>query len=445
MSYLDNILFAIVLVIGFGYFINNIRKIKRNINLGIDVDRKDNPSARLKNMAMIALGQSKMVKRPVAGILHIIVYLGFIIINIELIEIIIDGLFGTHRAFAFLGTTYNVLIASFEILAFLVLVAVFVFWTRRNVVRLKRFMNPEMKGFPKNDANYILYFEVVLMSLFLLMNASDLHLQNVPGGFSHFIQAGSFPISQFIEPLFNGMSNEFVMLLTEVFWWLHIVGILVFMNYLYFSKHLHILLAFPNTYFANLNPMGQFDNLEAVTKEVKMMMDPNADPFAAAPAPAEGEVPAKFGASDVQDLNWVQLLNAYTCTECGRCTSSCPANQTGKKLSPRKIMMDTRDRLEEVGKNIDANKGVFIPDNKTLLNDYITAEELWACTSCNACVEECPVNISPLSIIMDMRRYLVMEQSAAPMPLNAMMTNIENNGAPWQFNQQDRLNWKNEN
>ena len=445
MSYLDNILFAIVLVIGFGYFINNIMKIKRNINLGIDVDRKDNPSARWKNMAMIALGQSKMVKRPVAGILHIIVYLGFIIINIELIEIIIDGLFGTHRVFAFLGTAYDVLIASFEILAFLVLVAVSVFWIRRNVVRLKRFMNPEMKGFPKSDANYILYFEVVLMTLFLLMNASDLHLQNVPGGFSHFIQAGSFPISQFIEPLFNGMSNEFVMLLTEIFWWLHIVGILIFMNYLYFSKHLHILLAFPNTYFANLNPMGQFDNLEAVTKEVKMMMDPNADPFAAAPAPAEGEVPAKFGASDVQDLNWVQLLNAYTCTECGRCTSSCPANQTGKKLSPRKIMMDTRDRLEEVGKNIDANKGVFIPDNKTLLNDYITAEELWACTSCNACVEECPVNISPLSIIMDMRRYLVMEQSAAPMSLNAMMTNIENNGAPWQFNQQDRLNWKDEN
>ncbi len=445
MSYLDNILFAIVLVIGFGYFINNIMKIKRNINLGIDVDRKDNPSARWKNMAMIALGQSKMVKRPVAGILHIIVYLGFMIINIELIEIIIDGLFGTHRVFAFLGTAYDLLIASFEILAFLVLVAVSVFWIRRNVVRLKRFMNPEMKGFPKSDANYILYFEVVLMTLFLLMNASDLHLQNVPGGFSHFIQAGSFPISQFIEPLFNGMSNEFVMLLTEIFWWLHIVGILIFMNYLYFSKHLHILLAFPNTYFANLNPMGQFDNLEAVTKEVKMMMDPNADPFAAAPAPADGEVPAKFGASDVQDLNWVQLLNAYTCTECGRCTSSCPANQTGKKLSPRKIMMDTRDRLEEVGKNIDANKGVFIPDNKTLLNDYITAEELWACTSCNACVEECPVNISPLSIIMDMRRYLVMEQSAAPMSLNAMMTNIENNGAPWQFNQQDRLNWKDEN
>jgi heterodisulfide reductase subunit C len=282
------------------------------------------------------------------------------------------------------------------------------------------------------------------MILFLLMNASDLHLQNVPGGFSHFHKAGTFPVSQFIAPMFNGMSNELVMMLFEVFWWVHIAGILVFMNYLYFSKHLHILLAFPNTYFADLNPKGKFDNLESVTKEVKLMMDPNADPFAAAPVD-ENAAPSKFGASDVQDLNWVQLLNAYTCTECGRCTSACPANQTGKKLSPRKIMMDTRDRLQEVGKNIDTNKGVFVPDSKTLLNDYITPEELWACTSCNACVEECPVNISPLSIIMDMRRYLVMEQSAAPMSLNAMMTNIENNGAPWQYSQQDRLNWKNEN
>lgn len=443
MSYLDNILFAILLVIGFGYFFNSVKKIIRNINLGTDVNRSDNPKARWTNMAMIALGQSKMVKRPIAGILHIIVYVGFVIINIELLEIIIDGLFGTHRVFAFLGTTYDVLIASFEILAFLVLVAVFAFWSRRNAIKLKRFVSSDLKGWPKSDANYILYFEVVLMTLFLLMNASDLHLQNVPGGFSHFIKAGSFPISQFIEPIFNGMSNELVMLLSEIFWWLHIVGILIFMNYLYFSKHLHILLAFPNTYFANLNPQGQFDNLESVTKEVKLMMDPNADPFAAAPVD-EDAVPSKFGASDIQDLNWVQLLNAYTCTECGRCTSSCPANITGKKLSPRKIMMDTRDRMEEVGRNIDANKGIFIPDNKTLLNDYITPEELWACTSCNACVEECPVNISPLSIIMDMRRYLVMEQSAAPMPLNAMMTNIENNGAPWQYNQQDRLNWKNE-
>ena len=442
MSYLDNILFAIVLGLGFGYFYLNIKKLVRNINLGIAVDRKDNVKARWKNMAMIALGQSKMVKRPVAGLLHIIVYVGFVIINIELLEIIIDGLFGTHRIFAFLGSIYNFLIASFEILAALVLVAVLIFWTRRNVIQLNRFRSSDLNGNPKKDANYILYFEVVLMTLFLLMNASDLHLQNVPGGYSHFIKAGSFPISQFLEPLFNGMSNELVMLLSELFWWLHIVGILVFMNYLYFSKHLHILLAFPNTYFANLNPEGQFDNLASVTNEVKLMMDPNADPFAAAPEPAI--TPSKFGANDVQDLNWVQLLNAYTCTECGRCTSSCPANQTGKKLSPRKIMMDTRDRLEEVGKNIDANKGVFIPDNKTLLNDYISSEELWACTSCNACVEECPVSISPLSIIMDMRRYLVMEQSAAPTALNAMMTNIENNGAPWQYNQQDRLNWKNE-
>ena len=420
----------------------NVKKIIRNIKLGTAVDRSDNPKERWKNMAMIALGQSKMVKRPVAGILHIVVYLGFIIINIELLEIIIDGLFGTHRVFAFLGGTYDFLIGSFEILAVLVLLAVFTFWTRRNIIRLKRFISSDLNGYPKNDANYILYFEVVLMSLFLLMNASDLHLQQVPGGFSHFIKAGSFPISQFIEPIFNGMSNELVMLLSEAFWWLHIIGILIFMNYLYFSKHLHILLAFPNTYFANLKPQGQFDNLSSVTNEVKLMMDPNTDPFAA-PADANA-APSKFGASDVMDLNWVQLMNAYTCTECGRCTSSCPANQTGKKLSPRKIMMDTRDRLEEVGRNIDKNKGVFVPDSVSLLNNYITAEELWACTSCNACVEECPVNISPLSIILDMRRYLVMEQSAAPMPLNAMMTNIENNGAPWQYNQQDRLNWKNE-
>nr|WP_315172027.1 (Fe-S)-binding protein [uncultured Flavobacterium sp.] len=442
MNFLDNVLFAIVLAIGFGYFFINVKKIIRNIKLGTAVDRSDNPKERWKNMAMIAMGQSKMVKRPVAGILHIVVYLGFIIINIELLEIIIDGLFGTHRVFAFLGATYDFLIGSFEILAVLVLLAVFTFWTRRNIIRLKRFISPDLNGYPKNDANYILYFEVVLMSLFLLMNASDLHLQQVPGSFSHFIKAGSFPISQFIEPIFNGMSNELVMLLSEAFWWLHIIGILIFMNYLYFSKHLHILLAFPNTYFANLKPQGQFDNLVSVTNEVKLMMDPNADPFA---APADANTaPSKFGASDVMDLNWVQLMNAYTCTECGRCTSSCPANQTGKKLSPRKIMMDTRDRLEEVGRNIDKNKGVFVPDSVSLLNNYITAEELWACTSCNACVEECPVNISPLSIILDMRRYLVMEQSAAPMPLNAMMTNIENNGAPWQYNQQDRLNWKNE-
>ncbi|SFA91744.1 4Fe-4S dicluster domain-containing protein [Flavobacterium swingsii] len=441
MSYLDNILFFVILSIGIGYFAINVKKILRNIKLGQDINRSDNPSERWKNMAMIALGQSKMVKRPVAGILHIFVYVGFVVINIEVLEIVIDGLFGTHRVFAFLGVFYNVLIGSFEILALLVLVAVIAFLIRRNIIKLKRFIHSDLKGWPKSDANYILYFEIVLMSLFLILNASDLWLQTM--NVHHYTHAGSFPISQFLAPIFNGMNESSVILIERAAWWLHICGILVFLNYLYFSKHLHILLAFPNTYFANLNPQGQFDNLESVTKEVKLMMDPNADPFAV-PAPDDNAVPSKFGAQDVQDLNWVQLLNAYTCTECGRCTSSCPANQTGKKLSPRKIMMDTRDRLVEVGNNIDTNKGVFIPDGKFLLGDYITPEELWACTSCNACVEECPVNISPLSIIMDMRRYLVMEQSAAPQSLNAMMTNIENNGAPWQYNQQDRLNWKNE-
>ncbi|WP_024769021.1 (Fe-S)-binding protein [Aquimarina macrocephali] len=441
MQYIPNILFILVLVAGIGYFTKNVRKVIRNIRLGKDVDRSDNKGERFKNMARIALGQSKMVRRPVAGILHIVVYLGFIIINIEVLEIIIDGIFGTHRIFAFLGGLYDFLIGSFEILAFLVFVGVVLFWIRRNVIKLKRFWNPEMKGWPKNDGNFILYFEMVLMTLFLVMNASDLQLQTL--GADHYIKAGAYPISQYISPLFNGMSETALIVLERACWWVHIIGILVFLNYLYFSKHLHILLAFPNTYYGDLNPKGELDNLEAVTKEVQLMMDPSADPFAApADDQQEGE-PEKFGASDVADLNWVQLLNAYTCTECGRCTSECPANQTGKKLSPRKIMMDTRDRLKELGDNIDKN-GSFVDDGKQLLNDYITPEELWACTSCNACVETCPVSISPLSIIIDMRRYLVMEQSAAPSDLNNMMTNIENNGAPWPFNQMDRLNWSNE-
>lgn len=440
MNFLDNIFFALLLAIGIGYFTINVKKLIQNINLGRDINRKDNPSERWKNMAMVALGQSKMVKRPIAGFLHIIVYVGFVIINIEVIEIIIDGLFGTHRVLSFMGIFYDILIGSFEILAFLVLVAVIIFWTRRNILKINRFSSSDLNGKPRKDANYILYFEMVLMSLFLLMNAADLHLQTL--GIGHYNQVGSFPISQFIAPIFNGMSEGLVVIIERTAWWFHIIGILIFLNYLYFSKHLHILLAFPNTYFADLNAKGKLDNLESVTNEVKLMMDPNADPFAAPSNPEA--VLAKFGASDVQDLNWVQLLNAYSCTECGRCTSSCPANITGKKLSPRKIMMDTRDRLEEVGKNIDLNKGVFVDDGKSLLNNYISPEELWACTSCNACVEECPINISPLSIIIDMRRYLVMEQSAAPTELNNVMTNIENNGAPWQYNQQDRLNWAKE-
>ncbi|EAR01076.1 (Fe-S)-binding protein [Maribacter sp. HTCC2170] len=440
MEYLPNILFAIVLIVGIGFFANNVKKLIRNIKLGKDVDVSDNKPQRWKNMTKIALGQTKMVVRPIPGILHILVYVGFIIINLEVLEIVIDGLLGTHRVFAGLGGLYNFLIASFEILAFLVILSVIIFWIRRNVIRLQRFIKPEMKGWPKNDGNMILYIELVLMCLFLSMNAADFQLQQF--NTEHYTQAGSFPISQFLIPLFDGLSIETLIIIERSTWWLHIVGILFFLNYLYYSKHLHILLAFPNTYFGKLGAKGKIKNLDSVTKEVMLMMDPSADPYA---APTEdAAAPEKFGASDVKDLNWVQLLNAYTCTECGRCTSECPANLTGKKLSPRKIMMDTRDRLEEVGKNIDANKGDFIDDGKQLLGDYITNEELWACTSCNACTEACPVSIDPLSIIMDMRQFLVMEQSAAPSDLNNMMGNIENNGAPWPFNQMDRLNWKDE-
>lgn len=435
MQFIPNILFAIALILGVGYFSRNVKKLIRNIKLGHDVDVSDEKGKRFNNMLRIAFGQSKMVVRPVAGIMHFIVYIGFVIINLEVLEIIIDGLFGTHRIFSSVlsSSVYGFLIGSFEILAVLVLIAVVVFWLRRNTIKLKRFLNPEMKGWPKNDANYILYFEVVLMCLFLTMNATDAPFQEMNSG---------NVISGFMAPWFSGFSEGTLHIIERSAWWLHIIGILVFLNYLYFSKHLHILLAFPNTYFGSVHPKGELDNLESVTNEVKLMMDPNADPFA---APANPDaVPAKFGASDVTDLSRLQLLNAYTCTECGRCTSECPANQTGKKLSPRKIMMDTRDRLEEVGKNIDANGGEFKDDGKQLLNDYITAEELWACTSCNACVEACPVSINPLTIIIDMRRYLVMEQSAAPMELNNMMSNVENNGAPWPYNQMDRLNWASE-
>ncbi len=435
MEYLPNILFAVILIIGIGYFVKNVKRLIRNIKLGQDVDVSDNKPQRWRNMAMIALGQSKMVRRPIAGVLHVIVYIGFIIINIEVLEIVIDGLFGTHR----IGlkvmpvSVYGFLIGAFEILAVLVFISVTIFWLRRNIIKLARFWKSEMTSWPKNDGNFILYFEMVLMTLFLIMNATDVHFQA--------LNSGNL-VSQFISPWFSELQETTLHSIERGAWWVHIIGILIFLNYLYFSKHLHILLAFPNTYYGKLTPKGQFNNLEAVTNEVKMMMDPDADPYAV--TEDNGEAPAKFGASDVQDLSWVQLLNAYTCTECGRCTSECPANLTGKKLSPRKIMMDTRDRLEEVGKHIDANKGEFKGDEKQLLDNYITREELWACTSCNACTEACPVSIDPLSIILDMRRYLVMEQSAAPAELNNMMTNIENNGAPWPYNQMDRLNWQNE-
>lgn len=442
LDFLPNIIFTFLLIIAVGFFAKNVGRIKRNIYLGKSIDRTDQPKERWGNMARIALGQSKMVKRPIAGILHLVVYIGFILINIELLEIVVDGIVGTHRIFApFLGGFYNFLIASFEICAALVLIAVIVFWCRRNVIRIKRFWKDEMKGWPKLDADLILYFEVILMGLFLTMNGADLAIQTYYPDAPHYAQAGSFPVSQFIAPLFEGSDLSSIITIERTAWWLHIIGIFFFLNYLYYSKHLHILLAFPNTFFADLRPKGQFNNNANVTAEVQLMMDPNADPYAASDDSAEVE---KFGASDVMDLSQVQLLNAYTCTECGRCTSECPANQTGKKLSPRKIMMDTRDRLTEVGNNIEKNKGQFVDDGKQLLGDYISHEELWACTSCNACVEACPVDIDPLSIIMEMRQYLVMEESAAPSDLNNMMSNIENNGAPWPFNQQDRANWAQE-
>ena len=441
MSFVPNIIFAILLAAGIGFFIRNVLKLKRNIALGRESDRHDRPSERWKNMTRVALGQGKMVSRPVAGILHILVYVGFVIINIEVVEILIDGLFGTHRIFSFAGGLYDFLIASFEILAFLVLVSVIIFWIRRMILKIPRFWNKEMTKWPKNDALNILYFEMVLMLLFLLMNAADYGLQQMDA--IHYVKAGSFPVSSLITDFLP--QNELTLFYLERgAWWLHIIGILIFLNYLYYSKHLHILLAFPNTYYANLDTQGMLTNLDSVTREVKLMMDPNADPFA---APAEGEEeanPEKFGASDVTDLTRIQLLNAYTCTECGRCTSACPANITGKELSPRAIMMKTRDRLEEVSKFIDhQGEAKFREegDGKSLL-DTISAEEIWACTSCNACVTECPVDIDPLSIIIDLRRFLVMENSQAPQELNMMMTNVENNGAPWQYNQMDRLNWK---
>ncbi|HEX7869738.1 MAG TPA: (Fe-S)-binding protein [Chryseobacterium sp.] len=440
MQYLDNVLFLILLIAGFGLFGKSLLKIYRNIRLGREINRSDRKAERWGTMARVAMGQSRMSARPIAGVLHLFVYVGFVIINIELIEIIVDGIFGTHRFLAtiFGHTFYNFFTATLEVLAILVIIGVVLFFIRRNFYGVKRLTMKELFGWPKNDANWILIIEFALMVAFFTMNSSDFILQQRGVLAEH----GSFPISQMtLVPFLEIFSfdNIFLEVIERGAWWFHFVGILFFMNYLYYSKHLHIILAFPSTWYANLDLYGKFNNLESVTKEIKLMMDPNADPYA---APAEGaeEAPSKFGAEDIFDLNQVQLLNAYSCTECGRCTSVCPANVTGKKLSPRLILMKTRDRLEEVGRNIDKN-GKFEDDGKKLLNDYITKEELWACTTCNACTQACPVLLDPLSIIFEMRRFLVMEQSAAPQELNLMMTNVENNAAPWQYNQADRLNW----
>ena len=429
---ISQILFAIVLIAAILVFYKNASKIYRNIRLGKSGQRSDNKPKRLTMMLLVAFGQKKMFKKPIAAFLHLLVYLGFCIINLEMIEIILDGLLGTHRLMSVLGDMYNLLIACFEILAIAVIISCVFFLWRRNVLKLKRLNQAELNNWPKSDANYILITEIILMSAFLLMNAADQKLQLLQPHI--YPTVGSFPISQYITGLLP-QSEKALVIIERGAWWFHIIGVLAFLNYLPISKHLHIILAFPNTFFSNLNPKGKFENTKTITQEVKAMLDPSL------PTPDDMEV-TRFGVKDVLDLSWKNLLDAYTCTECGRCTASCPANITGKLLSPRKIMMDTRDRIEEVGNNMTKNKE-FLDDGKYLLDTYISREEIWACTSCNACVEQCPVNINPLEIIMGLRQFVTMEESKAPASINNMFNNLENNGAPWKYAQADRANWTN--
>ena len=427
-------MFILLVIAGIVLFVRNMRRLRHDIRLGTAEDTSDHKRERLIRMLRLALGQGKMGVRPVAGLLHLLVYVGFIIINIEVLEILIDGIFSTHRAFGFMGGFYNFLIGAFECLALLVLVGVVTFYIRRNVLKISRFHKKELQGSAQRDANIILYAEMVMMSLFLVMNACDylLQIREV----APYAKVGAFPVSQWISPLFAPFSTPVLIAIERTAWWGHIIGIFAFLNYLYYSKHLHILLAFPYTYYAPVKPKGELNNLPSVTREVQLMLGTIEDNGAEEPTPT-------FGASDITHLSRTQLLAAYSCTECGRCTDECPANQTGKLLSPRKIMMDTRRRTQEVGENIRKHKGVLQPDNKQLLGDYITPEELWACTTCAACVEACPMEINPLSIIMDMRRYIVMEQSAAPTSLNKMMTQIENTSSPWGYHPSEREKvWK---
>lgn len=424
------LIFLIIVIVAVSLFTRNVRKIIRNIHLGLPLDRSDRKPERFRTMLRVAFGQTKMFARPVPAIMHFLIYAGFIIINIEVLEIVIDGLFGTHRVFAVLGAFYNFIIAAFEWLAIGVLIACFVFLIRRNILRLRRFFGVEMTEWPRSDANYILIIEIILMAAFLTMNGADHKLQQM--GSAHYLSAGSFPVSSVFMYLLP--DNETALIALERFcWWLHITGILAFLNYLPYSKHFHIIMAFPNTWYSNLEPKGEFSDMPSVTNEVRAMLDPSFTALAA-------EAGSRFGAKDVGDLTWKSLMDAYTCTECGRCTSECPANITGKLLSPRKIVMDTRDRLAEVGRNIDKH-GRDYTDGKSLLDDYISREEIWACTTCNACTQACPVNIDPLSIILELRRYIVMEESKAPASLNSMFSNTENNGAPWKYSPADRFNW----
>jgi ferredoxin len=432
MQYIQQILFVVVSAVSIWLFARKIGEIRRNILLGKDENLSDNPSLRWKNLLLLAFGQKKMFSNPLVAIMHFVIYAGFIIINLEVLEIVLDGIFGSHRLFAQpLGALYNWLINAFEFLAAGVLLVCIIFLCRRNIIKLKRFINKDLNGWPRSDANYILFTEIILMSLFLTMNATDLVLQE--RGNSHYPATGQLYLSGILSAAFSGLSDGTLVIIERTCWWLHIVGIFAFLNYLPYSKHLHIMLAFPNAYYARLEVQGKMKNMPSVQNEVLYAMQPELAPTDAAP-------PARFGAKDIFDLSWKNLMDAYSCTECGRCTAACPANTTGKLLSPRKIMMATRDRIEDVGKNINANKQ-FVDDSKSLLHDYISVEELRACTTCNACVEECPVSISPLEIIIELRRSLIMEESNAPQEWNGMFSNTENNFAPWKFSPDERDQW----
>lgn len=436
MQLVQQILFILLAVAAIWIFVRKVKFISRNIKLGRDEELEQHPD-RWKNVLLMAFGQKRMFDKPLAALLHFAVYAGFIIINIEILEIILDGIFGTHRLFApYFGNVYTFVIDFFEVLALLVLMACVIFLIRRNIVRIRRLNMKELNGWPRSDANYILIFEIVLMSLFLIMNSADRTLQL--RAYEHYHNVGSFWISSNIAPLFQNLSDQTLVGIERGAWWLHIAGVFVFLNYLPYSKHLHIILAFPNTYYARLQPQAQMTNMPEIQKEVLYAMQPETVPTESAQ-----EEKKNFGAKDVFDLSWKNLLDAYTCTECGRCTSACPANQTGKILSPRKIMMDTRDRMEEIGNNIDKH-GNFVDDGKTLLHSYISTEELWACTSCQACVQVCPVLIHPLHIINQLKRYLALEESNQPAEWNSMYSNIENNFAPWKFSPDERDKWAEE-